>query len=52
MIKVPCFNCKSREINCHSYCRKYKKYKILKDKENKIRRREADKYYVQRLYRN
>ncbi len=32
-MNAPCYNCKEREVGCHSFCEKYIKY----DNENKKR---------------
>lgn len=35
MIEVPCKNCESREVGCHSKCEKYLKYREEWQKANK-----------------
>jgi hypothetical protein len=33
-INSPCYQCKIREINCHSKCKEYLAYKVLNEKYN------------------
>lgn len=42
--KAPCYQCKLREINCHSMCNEYKAWKI-KDLERSRREKESRGYY-------
>lgn len=38
---APCKDCKDRVVGCHSVCEKYITYRILKDKENEDREKQA-----------
>lgn len=53
-MKVPCKDCKDRELGCHSQCERYKEYHEYRAKCNAQRMQEAhelSKTYIQR-YKN
>lgn len=37
LVIVPCKNCLTRELGCHSTCERYHQYKNLKAQENQSR---------------
>ncbi|MBQ4347360.1 MAG: dUTP diphosphatase [Firmicutes bacterium] len=41
-MKVPCKGCEDRTIRCHSYCERYKEFKIKSDERNQKRAQAAD----------
>ena len=41
-MKVPCKGCEDRTIRCHSYCERYKEFKIKWDEHNQKRTQAAD----------
>lgn len=53
--KVPCFDCSSRSISCHSNCERYKTFRNEKDAVNETvyRRRmaqnSADEYVIAQI---
>lgn len=38
----PCLGCDKRYIGCHSYCARYKLYRMTVDAERRKRREQAD----------
>ena len=40
-MKAPCYNCKDRELGCHSSCNKYSEYRSLTEKARDKQKEES-----------
>lgn len=43
-MKIPCRDCKFREVGCHSKCESYKQYRASLDKLNEQKNMQGDAY--------
>lgn len=51
--KNPCFNCKDREIGCHDWCDRYRKFQEINEQIKRSRRVDpADEYVIDQKFKN